>query len=344
METDPPPSRLFDKLGPVLAACRAPASISRHQHLHITPNSSTVNPEGFGQSLLIRGLVLPRSDQFHQFQAAFVGESSAFSVVPVAAGHKEQHLLLTYEVYPPAAFTFHVLRITFSPALTQVLALANKGCASTEILSIGNSIDKSNDMSIIVCTGMKGIDGRVGYKRLNDQHPMTRPDTSSNLVISILTSGCSEVRLSRFPWTEEIVGSNPATHIYGNVAELGIRYRLRPGCSKGHMWVRFPPFLSLLETWKGHEAPAGWQGNLDMDRSEVLEQREIVKTHVRALGLELVDPISAVQAIRKEQSAVIDWHVASDALDEMHRDLEVTIAGRRGGLLLYRGNGQREQK
>ena len=236
MKSDPPPSWLFDELGPVLAAGWAPARVSRHQHFNITPNSSAVDPESYGQSLLISSFELARSDQFHQFQAAFVGNPSAFGVVSVAAGHKVQHLLLAYEVYPLAAFTFHVPRLSFSPSLTQVLAKANRGFASTEILSIGDSLDKSNDICIIVFVwGRSASTTNEGSNQPSEKKP------------------------------DELAGRGFDSHLlhFGNVAELGIRYRLRPGCSKGHVGSipTVPIFIGNLERARGYGRVPGRLGH-----------------------------------------------------------------------------------
>lgn len=65
--------------------------------------------------------------------------------------------------------------------------------------------------------------------------------------------------------------------------------------------------------------------------------RLAIKHYVKSLKLEIVDAVSVVTAIRKQTGQIIDWHIASSVLDEMHRNLEVTIAGHsRGGMTQYR--------
>lgn len=212
VEIDPPPSRFSGELRPVLPTGWAPGSVTRQNGLHVFMDGRPMNPESFGQLVLLMGLELARGQQFDELQATFVSEPLALRVIPSATCNKVQHLFFAYIFESVRNFPLHALRLSFLTCITQVLAAANLYIAGTEVLSIKDSLDKSTGVCIIVVVrGRQASTTDEDYNRLSHQSPTIRPD----------------------------VGSNPT---YSTL---------------------------LLETWKGHEATAGCQGDKDMSASEL---------------------------------------------------------------------------
>lgn len=158
MKNTPPPLQIFGELWPMLTARRAAPSVSSHQRLNITPDSDTGDTKSFGDPLFVVGLELSRGDQFQHLQPALLHQPAAFVMIAPPAGQKMVELFLVSELWQITHLELLAPRVTFSPYLTQVLGRLKCDIGTIESLSIGNSLDKSNVMRIIVGAGLKGFD------------------------------------------------------------------------------------------------------------------------------------------------------------------------------------------
>ena len=154
----------------------APASVSAGDSFHVIPNGCAAHSEGFGQSLLIRGLELSRGNEQDQLQAAFVTHSTTFNVVRSSSQQKVPQLFIAIKGEALQNTPLHDSSVSFLTHSTQVLDCANSIVISIEVLLIKVSLDKSNGICIIVgrkyfTWGRKASTDGEGDKGPSDSKP-----------------------------------------------------------------------------------------------------------------------------------------------------------------------------